>query len=479
MKSFISRFLVISILSITFLNTFLLTSFADYRVRNPQKVASDSDARPEFDISDSDTYFQGLGDYQPFADTLPSVQNTISDLSKISVNLTYFTNKDQAKSLDVFLDKNGYFSFSKPSDFAYFSHFEIYIKRSSKFYNSNALPAPGNYNFSGRFSSNTGGFTYNYLRLWRSYNSSNAANLSSSKDASNFQQLSGDFYFSDSVKVASNTTSFSIYLGFTDSSKFSFPFGGYISFNFTQVSDGGGWSTSPAPPPSSTDIEQDISNSVGNISSGVDNINNSINSGVDSINGNLEEIIRTISMQLEALWNQMYNLIHLDDNKNRDENTKKITDKLDQTNKNLDIIDTDILDGFENLEQGNSSNTNSIINNNNQNTSNIINNNNENTDKLANGYDNNSMLENNDKLSGKLDEYEKLEQELLKDTKDNLNNFQFDNPFLSFNAVMSDISYILTSIYNGLGSFNIPIAFSFTLTIAMLCIGWYRFKGGT
>lgn len=478
LKSVISRFLVISILSITFLNTFLLTSFADYRVGNPQKVASDSDARPEFDINDSDTYFQGLDDYQAFADTLPSVTNSIVNRNDILVDLQYYDMSGVIHNITRRpSSSNGYFSFgSRPDNFARLRNidFVLFSSTSTGVIAYSVLPKSGNYQMNFRFSSNTGGYTWKQVQAYSAYGTSNSSVIGSG-DNLTFQQFSGDVFFSHSFKIASNFTFFNINFVSDD---FQFPFGGYLDIQFVPISSQPEYNTSPVPP-SSGDIQQDISNSVGNISSGVDNINNSINSGVDSINGNLEEIIRTISMQLEALWNQMYNLIHLDDNKNRDENTKKITDKLDQTNKNLDTIDTDILDGFDNLEKGNSSNTNSIINNNNQNTSNIINNNNENTDKLANGYDNNSMLENNDKLSGKLDEYEKLEEELLKDTKDNLNNFQFDNPFLSFNAVMSDISYILTAIYNGLGSFNIPIAFSFTLTIAMLCIGWYRFKGGT
>ena len=475
MKSIVSRFLVISILSISFLNASLLTSFASSS-SDVKETASKSDAN--FDINDTDTYFDSLDDYQPFADTLPSVNNTVAS-QNIYISIDYYDMNGGVHSITQRpSSSNGYFSFpTRPKDFASLIRVEFYLVKSSAPHIT-ALPSPGNYDFSVRFSSNTGGINWKSLALWHQYSNSNAQSLSKSEYLT-FQQLSTDFYFKTSLKVASNGyQSFSFWVNSTDSS-FSFPFGGYISVNFTQISNPDTqFDTSLVPPPSSTDIQQNISDSVGNISSGVTDINNSINSGVSSINGNLEEIIRTISMQLEAFWNQLYNLVHLDDNKNRDENTKKITDKLDQTNKNLDTIDTDILDGFDSLEKNNDSNSNSIINNNNQNTSSIINNNNENTDKLANGYDNSSMIENNDKLAGKLDEYEKLENELLSDTKDNLNNFQFENPFLSFNAVMSDISYILTSIYNGLGSFNIPIAFSMTLTIAMLCIGWYRFKAG-
>lgn len=465
MKSIVSRFLVISILSISFLNASLLTSFASSS-SDVKETASKSDA--VFDINDTDTYFQDL-DFLA-NDELPSVNNTVH-LNRIRARITYYDMSYNRHHVFSSVSGQGYFSFTRPDNFAFLISVVFLFDEGS-------LPPPGNYDFSFRFGSNTGGYEWTSSRFFCFYDSQNTALSQSYSDPLYLTQNSGDFYTSGSLKVASNFTyPFQLVLDAKPSS-FQFPFGGYISARFSRISTVPDSSTSPIPPPSSDDVQQNISDSVGNISSGVTDINNSINSGVNSINGNLEEIIRTISMQLEAFWNQLYNLVHLDDNKNRDENTKKITDKLDQTNKNLDIIDTDILDGFDSLEKNNDSNSNSIINNNNQNTSSIINNNNENTDKLANGYDNSSMIENNDKLAGKLDEYEKLENELLSDTKDNLNNFQFENPFLSFNAVMSDISYILTSIYNGLGSFNIPIAFSMTLTIAMLCIGWYRFKAG-
>lgn len=470
MKSIVSRFLVISLLSISFLNTSLLTSFASSGL-DVKEIASKSDA--VFDINDTDTYFQDV-DYLA-GNELPSVVNTVSNRSDIIVALGYYTNKDMYKQVRTTMSSSGYFSFTKPSDFSTMDGISFFLYQPSY----SVLPKPGNYRFQIRFGSNTGGVTWRRCTFYRRYSTTNASSLVSRVPIDNLQQFSGDFFSQVDLKIVSNPIDTFEYVIYPDSSSFSFPFGGYASFNFTPLTTASSDAVSTSPlTPSSDEIQNNISDSVGNISSGVDNINNSINSGVDSINGNLEEIIRTISMQLEAFWNQLYNLVHLDDNKNRDENTKKITDKLDQTNKNLDVIDTDILDGFDSLEKNNDSNSNSIINNNNQNTSSIINNNNENTDKLANGYDNSSMIENNDKLAGKLDEYEKLENELLSDTKDNLNNFQFENPFLSFNAVMSDISYILTSIYNGLGSFNIPIAFSMTLTIAMLCIGWYRFKAG-
>lgn len=478
MKSLISRVLSVLVISLSILNNISITSWADSFYRDDvQEVASSSVASRSYAIKNNGFLSLPVDEYefydiQPYADTLPSVNNTVSNRNQLLISLQYYDMSGGVHRLTRRPSSDtGYFSFGPaPSDFASLAYIDFHLSQN---YGSSysIFPPPGNYTMQFHFGSNTGGITWSKLRAYSYYSTTNTSSVHSGKDIP-IQQLSSDFYFSHSFKVASNSSAFILSLHSSNFSASSFPFGGYLDISFTPISSTPESSTSPMPPPSSDDVQQDISNSVGEISSGVININNSIASGVDSINGNLEEIIRTISMQLEAFWNQLYNGIHLPDMQNRNENTQKVVSAVD-------TLDSDVLDGFENLEKSNHSNTNTIINNNNTNTQNQINNDNANHENLVNGYDNSTITQGNDKLSGKLDEYEQLEEELLSDTKDNLNNFQFENPFLSFNAVMSDISYILTSIYNGLGSFNIPIAFSMTLTIAMLCIGWYRFKGGT
>ena len=119
-----------------------------------------------------------------------------------------------------------------------------------------------------------------------------------------------------------------------------------------------------------------------------------------------------------------------------------------------------------------------LIVNDNKNHQEQIQNDNQNTDKITNGYDNSSLNQSNQNLSDALNEYQSKEDELLGQTTDKIENFQFDNPFTKFIAPLQDVAYMLNGIYVSLGSFNIPIGFSLTLTIALLCIGWYRFRGG-
>lgn len=119
-----------------------------------------------------------------------------------------------------------------------------------------------------------------------------------------------------------------------------------------------------------------------------------------------------------------------------------------------------------------------IIENNNQNTETIINNQNENMDDLKNGYDDSGMASDKEKLDGVLNDYSEKEDQLLGDAKQNINEFNYDNYFDKYTEPLSDISYFLSQIYAALGALNIPIGFALTLTIALLFIGYYRFKGG-
>ena len=89
------------------------------------------------------------------------------------------------------------------------------------------------------------------------------------------------------------------------------------------------------------------------------------------------------------------------------------------------------------------------------------------------------MKADNDRLNDKISQYDIVEDQLFDDAKDKIGNFTFENPLSKYTAVLSDISYFLSGIYTALGALNIPIGFSLTLTIALIFIGYYRFKGGS
>lgn len=308
-----------------------------------------------------------------------------------------------------------------------------------------SLPSSGKYTFTVDFSSDM-------AVKWRSHASISAnkprLNAESSNsfilDGFSVRQNSGDFQFSGVCEFGSGLSSVYFSVGLLEKDNGYHqgdPFGGFAKVNLKYTPDAVPDFSTPGTGAgaSAQDFQNGVTNIMGNISD------------------KLVEIVATISDQLKALWDQMYNYMHLEQLKNDDKNTGQIVDAI---NSQGEQVGQDI--------------TNSIDNN----TQNIINNNNQNIDKIQNGYDNTGMGADKDKLDSAINGYDKLEDDVVNQVKDNINQFEFKNPFESFTAPMKDIGYFLTGIYNALGALNIPIGFSLTLTIALLAIGWYRFKGG-
>ena len=178
-------------------------------------------------------------------------------------------------------------------------------------------------------------------------------------------------------------------------------------------------------------------------------------------------IILHISDQLYAFWDQLYNLIHVPTMAKLDQILQAIKDMDINVNVDLDELKSAISSAASKITGQIQSSINSQITNDDKNT-----------DHLENGYDNSGILGDKGKLDGAITEYEKVEDQLLNDAKDKIGKFEFENPFEKYTGPISDISYFLTGIYNGLKGLNIPVSFSLTLTIALVFIGYYRFKGG-
>ena len=89
-----------------------------------------------------------------------------------------------------------------------------------------------------------------------------------------------------------------------------------------------------------------------------------------------------------------------------------------------------------------------------------------------------AMNSDKDKLDTAISDYESSEDALLEDAKGHINDFEFKDYLTEITGPLSDISYFLQGIFVGLGAMNIAVSFSHTLSIALILIGWYRFKGG-
>ena len=369
--------------------------------------------------------------------SLGSVENTVNyDGVRLYADF-YDSSQVFAGSTSVLVDSSGHANFIVPTNASYMN-FGIELEEK-------ALPSSGIYSFTVDFASD---FSVNYdtdsgmqIHSDKSYR-----NAGSQREKSSYvyplKTNSGDWQSSGTVNIGSglNWIVFMISFSKTDNGLHpGEPFGGYAKVNLKY---------NPSAQPDSTTVG--AGDATQDFQSGVTDI-------MGSISDTLVEIVSTISDQLEALWDQMYNYMHLEQLANDDKNTGQIVDAI---NSQGSQVSQDIIDSQD------------------ENAQDIMDNQDSNFDNLENGYDNSGMASDNEKLDGAINDYDSLEDSVIEQVEGNINDFQFDNPFESFTAPMEDIGYFLTGIYNALGALNIPIGFSLTLSIALLAIGWYRFKGG-
>ena len=133
--------------------------------------------------------------------------------------------------------------------------------------------------------------------------------------------------------------------------------------------------------------------------SDANNTNREIADNTSEMNDTLKEIVQTISNQLAALWDQMYNLMHLPQLANDNRNTDRIVGAIED-NMNVELE--------QNLEISQD-----ILNNQDDNADKIIDNQNQNTDKLTNGFDNSDMESSNKNLQDSLNGYDVVEDGIL------------------------------------------------------------------
>ena len=302
--------------------------------------------------SNSDTLSDGLLDESfsviPYS-SLGSINNTVGFGGMFLYADMYDSNEKYLGSTQSSVDGQGHAVLKMKPDCTYFN-FSIYLTGTS-------LPSSGKYTFTADFSSDMS-------VVWDA-----TAGVTASKKYTNAQI---DNKFSGGVFPLRQNSG-------------DFQFSGVVDF-------GSGYST---PGTGSGASAQDFQNGVTTI--------------MGNISDKLVEIVATISDQLKALWDQMYNFMHLEQLKNDDKNTGQIVDAI---NNQGSQVGQDI--------------TNSIDNN----TQNIINNNNQNFDNLQNGYDNTGMNSDKDKLDNALNGYDELEDSVVDQVKDNINDFEFQNPGL-------------------------------------------------
>ncbi|WP_143469150.1 hypothetical protein [Lachnoclostridium sp. An14] len=323
------------------------------------------------------------------------------------------------------------YTFPKLSDTSEYYHGVMYS------FSDDDLPDPGTYGFDYQFVeanvplSPTGG----YVSFWSSDKnvdgSSNYGNVTTSLTGNIFKGTGNVTFGYAESNILECYITWPEYLTQFDIAVPSSP----ISFRFKANAD--------SPSVSSPDV-----GASGGASNVIANVTTNISNSVSSIDDSIKELIQTIIYQLEALWNQFAGVF-----------TSMFSAWETHTQQIVQAIQNITTAAQEGIE-------------------NIIDAGHEDTETITDGYDNSSMESENDRLSGSLTELEESEDQLFDQAQSYIDQFEFQDPFTQFTAPLSDLSYWLVGIYSNLGSMNIPISFGFTLSIALLLIGWYRFKGG-
>ena len=250
-------------------------------------IATSSNATPLDDFMESDGFdmldvpmLMASGESD-----LPTVTNTV-DYSDLQLALRYYDMSNAVKYVLVRFNSSRYATMSLPSDCAKPDRFYIRVMKGS-------LPSSGRYRVEVRFSSNTGvEYKANSFYMLSQKDNLNATSDRSSTSDGTFMDFSGDWYYSTVIELG-NIAFLEFGPVLKNPSNSVFPYGGYVSVNFTKTSDTPAYTTAGGSY-TSDNATQDIAN----------NTAQQVEQG-DTIIELIKNTIQTISSQLTAFWNQL------------------------------------------------------------------------------------------------------------------------------------------------------------------------------
>lgn len=205
---------------------------------------------------------------------------------------------------------------------------------------------------------------------------------------------------------------------------------------------------------------EDVSNAVQDVVQGIANLPQNIAGALEPHYDNILQQLHHITEQLHALWDQLAAYF----------NDKLIPQMITDTNRIVEAIENINLEvnvDFDALKQQLA-----------QQHKEQLDNDNKNTEEIVNGYENGDM----DSISGQFGDAatnsDNAEDELINSVSGNISDFTFD-PDIMFEYIeaIDDVSQIM-SYFLQLSIIKTPLVFMLTLSIALLMIGYYRFKGG-
>ena len=419
----------------------------------------------------------------------PAFNNTV-DYSELRGYFWYYTTSDQLNKITGNFDRNGYFSIPKPADFASYDRFEVYIDPGSR-------PQSGTYSVKASMSMNSGVTWLPHFCVLSIYKPENASPtlsyihyknwpiteiLNTGKTITTYYKedgvgtmiinSAGDSYFEVGSILINNYKDSAFSISFFPTAT-SWTMGGKLKIAFGPVNKDPSYSSLGNPPTTSgqlndiTDAVNQIPDKIGDVAGAVQDVVQGIANLPQNIAGALEphydnilQQLHHITEQLHALWDQLAAYF----------NDKLIPQMITDTNR--------IVEAIENVNHEVNIDLDALMRQLAQQHNDQMNNDNKNTEEIVNGYENGDM----DSISGQFgtaaENSDNAEDQLFYEVSGNISEFTFDLDMLSeYQRSLVVIGTIL-SYFVAFPFVKTPMVFMLTLSIALIMIGYYRFKGG-
>lgn len=419
----------------------------------------------------------------------PSFNNTVN-YSKLVGYFWYYNTSDQRKGITVKFDRDGYFSIPKPADFASHDRFEIYIDSSSR-------PRPGTYSVKVSMSMNSGVTWLPHFYVLSAYKPENASQIQSGfhykdwpvtdvintgKTVTTYYEQSGvgtmiinsagDSYFEIGSILINNYKDSGFSISFYPTAV-SWTMGGKLKIAFGPINKNPSYSSVGEPPTTDQtlgDIQQavgqlpgkieDVADAVQDVVQGITNLPQNIAGALEPHYDNILQQLHHITEQLHALWDQLAAYF----------NDKLIPQMITDTNRIVEAIEAINLEvnvDFDALKQQLA-----------QQHKEQMANDNKNTEEIVNGYENGDMDFIGGEFGTAAENSDNAEDQLFNEVSGNISDFTFNLEILSQYQTSLDIIGTILSHFVALPFVKTPMVFMLTLSIALLMIGYYRFKGG-
>lgn len=203
-----------------------------------------------------------------------------------------------------------------------------------------------------------------------------------------------------------------------------------------------------------------VGDAVQDVVQGIANLPQNIAGALEPHYDNILQQLHHITEQLHALWDQLAAYF----------NDRLIPQMITDTNR--------IVEAIENVNHEVNIDLDALKQQLTQQHKEQMDNDNKNTEEIVNGYENGDM----DSISGEFgtaaENSDNAEDQLFNEVSGNISDFTFDLEMLSQYQTSLHIIGKILSHFVALPFVKTPMVFMLTLSIALLMIGYYRFKGG-